>query len=192
MAVEAQIAPTQRRLFTRAEYYRMAEVGILRRNERIELIEGEIVEMSPIGPRHRAFVGNLTELLITRLAGQALVHVQMGVALGERSDPEPDLAILQRRRAIPYKEREAHAEDVLLLIEVADSSLTYDRTTKLRLYAAARIREYWIVDCTTETVEIYRDPGLEGYRDVTRATGATTITLQVFPDVRLTVAEIFA
>jgi Uma2 family endonuclease len=189
MAVEV-VAATRRR-FTRAEYYRMAEAGILGEDDRVELIEGEIVQMSPIGRLHRAFVGNLTLLLAVRLASYALVWVQNPIVLTDDTEPQPDLAVL-RRRAVPYRVREAHAEDVFLLIEVADSSLAYDRSTKLRLYAAAGIPEYWIVDCTTETVEIYRNPGPEGYRDVTRATGTATLTLQAFPDVELTTAEIFA
>jgi Uma2 family endonuclease len=188
MAVE--MAATRRR-FTRAEYYRMAEVGILGQDDRVELIRGEIVEMSPIGRRHRAFVGNLTELLIVRLTGRAIVHVQNPVALTDDTEPQPDLAVL-RRRPVPYKEREAWAEDALLVVEVADSSLVYDRSTKLRLYAEAGIPEYWVVDCAAETVEVYRAPGPEGYRDVSRVAGATTLALHAFPDVELTTAEIFA
>ena len=187
MAVE--VATTRRR-FSRAEYYRMAEAGILGEDDRVELIEGEIVEMSPIGRFHRAFVGNLTQLLILRLAGRAIVWVQNPIVLSDDTEPQPDLAVI-RRRAVSYKEREAYSDDVLLLIEVADSSLAYDRSTKLRLYAAAGIPEYWIVDCTTETVEIYRNPSPAGYRDVTRAAGTATLTLQAFPDVELTTAEIF-
>src|SRR5262245_4728910 len=144
MAVE--VVATRRR-FTRAEYYRMAEVGILGEDDRVELIKGEIIEMSPIGRRHTAFVGNLTQLLAVRLAGRALVWVQNPVALADDTEPQPDLAVLRRRR-VPYKDREAWAEDALLLIEVADSSLAYDRTTKLRLYGEAGIAEYWVVDCT--------------------------------------------
>lgn len=189
MAVEVVVAT--RRRFTRVEYYRMAEAGILGEDDRVELIEGEIVQMSPIGDRHTAFVINLNQRLVLRLAGLALVSIQSPVVLTEDTEPQPDLAVL-RLRAVPYKERGARAEDVLLLIEVADSSLTYDRSTKLRLYAAAGIPEYWIVDCTTETVEIYRNPGPAGYRDATRATGTATLTLQAFPDVELTTAEIFA
>lgn len=191
MAVEVQVAPMRRRRFTREEYHRMGEAGILREDERIELIEGEIIEMAPIGHRHVAFVINLTRLLVLRLGDRALVSTQNPVVLTEHTEPEPDFTVL-RLPAVPYKERPVRADDVLLLIEVADSSLAYDRSTKLRIYAAAGIPEYWIVDCTTETVEIYRDPGLEGYRTVTRATGQETLTLQAFPDVRLTAAEIFA
>jgi Uma2 family endonuclease len=188
MAVE--VAATRRR-FTRAEYYRMAEAGILRRHDRVELIRGEIVEMSPIGRRHRAFVDNLNALLMLRLAGRAIVSVQMPVVLTDDTEPEPDVTLL-RRRPVPYKEREAHAEDVLLLIEVAEGSLAYDRITKLRLYAEAGIPEYWVVDCEAETVEVYRDPGPEGYRGMHRVAGAATLALEAFPDVELSAADIFA
>jgi len=187
MAVEVMAS---RRRFTRAEYYRMAEVGILGRHDRVELIKGEIIEMSPIGRRHSAFVTNLNQLLVVRLAGRALVSVQGPVALAEDTEPQPDLAVLRRRR-VPYKEREAWAEDAVLLIEVADSSLAYDRTTKLRLYEAG-IPEYWVVDCISEAVEVHRTPGPDGYRDVPRVTGTATLALQAFPDVQLTTTEIFA
>ncbi|MBI2157189.1 MAG: Uma2 family endonuclease [Candidatus Rokubacteria bacterium] len=112
MAVEVVVA---RRLFTREEYHRMGEAGILRPTDRVELIQ----------------------LLIVRLAGRAIVAVQGPIVLAADTEPEPDVAIIRRRRPVLYKEREAHAEDALLLIEVAESSLAYDRSTKLRLYAAA-------------------------------------------------------
>jgi Uma2 family endonuclease len=183
---------TTRRKFTRAEYHRMGEAGILKPGERVELIRGEIVQMSPIGKRHVAFVDNLNELLVTRLAGRAIVSVQNPVALSDDTEPEPDLKVI-RRRAVPYKEREAFAEDTLLLIEVAETSLRYDRTTKPRLYAEAGIPDYWIVDCANESVEIFRAPHVTGYDDVTRVTGAgASISPQAFPDVVLTLAEIFA
>jgi Uma2 family endonuclease len=188
MAVE--MAATRRR-FTRAEYHRMAEVGILGEDDRVELIRGEIIQMSRPGRRHAAFVDNLNQLLVVRLAGRAIVRVQNPIALTYDTEPQPDLAVL-RRRPVPYKEREPYAEDVLLLVEVADSSLAYDRSTKLQLYAAAGIPEYWVIDCAAETVEVYRTPGREGYRDASRVAGAATLTLHAFPDVELTTAEIFA
>jgi len=188
MAVELAAA---RRLFTREEYHRMAEVGILKPSDRVELIRGEIIEMSPIGRRHRAFVYNLTRLLARRLPDHAIVSVQSPLALADDTEPEPDLAVL-RRRDVPYKEREAWAEDALLVIEVADSSLAYDRSTKLRLYAAAGIPEYWVVDCAAESVEVYRTPDPEGYRDVSLAAGTATLTLETFPDVELATTEVFA
>ena len=188
MAVE--VAATRRR-FTRAEYSRMVEAGILGPGDRVELIRGEIVEMSPMGRRHRAFVGNLNQLLAPRLDGRAIVWVQLPVVLTDDSEPEPDLMVL-RRRAQSYKEREAGPDDVLLLIEVADTSLAYDRSTKQRLYAQAGIPEYWIVDCDAEAVEVHRDPGPDGYRDVRRAGGQAALHLQAFPDVQLALPDIFA
>jgi Uma2 family endonuclease len=188
MAVEVA-AP--RRRFTRKEYYRMAEVGILGERDRVELILGEIVEMSPPGRHHRAFVNNLNRVLSRRLPEDTVVSVQNPLPLSEDTEPQPDLAVL-RRREVPYKEREAWAEDALLVIEVADSSLPYDRTTKRRLYAEAGISEYWIVDCTAESVEVHREPGPDGYRDVRLVTGAATLSPQAFPDVALSTTEIFA
>jgi Uma2 family endonuclease len=188
MAVEVEAA---RRRFTRKDYYRMAEVGILGERERVELIEGAIVEMSPIGRRHTAFVDNLSRLLIRRLPDHVIVRVQGPVALTDDTEPQPDLTVL-RRRAVPYKDREAWAEDALLVVEVAETSLAYDRSTKRRLYAEAAIPEYWVVDCTAETVEMHRGPGPEGYGDVRLVTGQATLSPQAFPDVALRTADIFA
>jgi Uma2 family endonuclease len=188
MAVEVEAA---RRRFTRAEYQRMAEVGILKPDDRVELIRGEIVEMPRPGRRHVAFVNNLNRLLVLRLADRGIVSVQNPVVLSDDTEPMPDLAVWGVR-AVPYKDREAFAEDVLLLIEVADTSLRYDRSTKLRLYAEAGIPEYWVVDCADETVEVHRTPGAEGYREVTRVGRDGAVTVAAFPDVVLTAAEIFA
>jgi Uma2 family endonuclease len=93
---------------------------------------------------------------------------------------------------VSYKERAAWAEDALLVVEVADTSLAYDRSTKLRLYAQAGIPEYWVVDCAAETVEVHRGPGPEGYHDVNLVAGAATLALQAFPDVELRTSDIFA
>jgi Uma2 family endonuclease len=188
MAVEIEVAPTRRR-FTVAEYYRMAEAGILGEDDRVELIEGEIIQMSPVGTRHVAFVITLNNLLAVRLAGHAFISPQNPVQLSDDTEPQPDLTVL---RPQPYKAHKIDAHDVMLLIEVADTSLRYDRTTKLRLYARAGIPEYWIVDCTTESVEVYRDPTPGGYRGVARVSGTATLTPQAFPDVTLTLPEIFA
>src|SRR6266850_1336095 len=188
MAVDVAAA---RRLFTRHEYHRMAEAGILKPTDRVELIRGEIIEMSPPGRRHRAFVDNLNQLLTLRIAGRAIVSVQNPVVLAADTEPEPDLKIIRRRR-VSYKELEAHGNDVLLLIEVAETSLSYDRSTKLRLYAESEIAEYWVVDCTAESVEVHRAPDASGYRDVSRFVGAASVSPLTFPDVRLTLAEIFA
>jgi len=127
--------------------------------------------MSPPDRRHVAFVNNLTQLLVTRLAGRAIVSVQNPVALADDSEPQPDLAVV-RRRAVPYEEAEIVTDDVLLLIEVAESSLACDRSTKLRLYAEAGVAEYRVVDGAAERIEVHRTAE--------------------FPDVTLTLAEVFA
>jgi Uma2 family endonuclease len=186
MAVET--APTRRR-FTLAEYHRMGEVGILGEDDRVELIEGEIVQMSPPGNRHIAFVINLENLLAQRVAGRALVSTQNPVVLTGDTEPQPDITVLRRRA---YKDHRVSADDVALLIEVADTSLSYDRRTKLRLYAQAAIPEYWIVDCTAEAVEVHRNPTEDRYRDFSRVAAPATLRLQAFPDIELTLAEIFA
>ena len=188
MAVEVEGA---RRLFTVEEYHRMGETGILKPGDRVELIRGEIIEMSPIGRRHVAFVNNFTQLLVMRLAGRAIVSVQNPVVTAGDSEPQPDLAVL-RCRTVPYKDAEITAADVLLLIEVAETSLRYDRTVKLRLYAEAGVPEYWVVDCDAESVEIHRAPTADGYREVLRVTGDGAVSPAAFPDVRLTLAAIFA
>jgi Uma2 family endonuclease len=114
------------------------------------------------------------------------------VALDDDTEPEPDLAILRRRRPVPYKESEPVTEDVLLLIEIGDTSLTYDRGTKLRLYAEAGIPEYWVVDASAEVVEIHRGPAAEGYGETRRLTGGATVSPQAFRDIVLPLVEIFA
>ena len=188
MAIE--ILATRRR-FTRKEYHRMGEAGILREDDRVELIRGEIIEMSPISPRHAAFVDNLTRLLVRRLPDSAIVRVQGPVALADDTEPQPDLTVL-RLRDVPYKDREAWADDAVLMIEVAHSSLAYDRCIKRSVYAEAGIPEYWVVDCAAETIEVHRDPGADGYRDVRLVTGAAELAPQAFPDVVLSTADIFA
>jgi Uma2 family endonuclease len=180
----------ERRLFTRAEYHRMGEVGILGEDDRVELIKGEIVKMSPIGRHHVAFVNNLNQLLVTRLTGRAIVSVQNPVVLSDDTEPEPDLTVLRQRS---YKHAEPAVADVLLLMEVAETSLRYDRVTKRPLYAEAGVPEYWIVDCGAESIDLHRGPAHGGYRDVTRVTGAAeSVSLLAFPDVVLGLAEIFA
>lgn len=192
MALAVEVA---RRRFTRAEYHRMAEVGILGPSDRVELIRGEIVEMSPLGRRHAAFVNDFNRLLVTRLAGRAIVSVQNPVVLADDTEPRPDLVVLRLRQTPgepPYKDAEPTTADVLLLIEVAETSLAYDRSVKLRLYAEAGVPECWVVDGAAERVEIYRDPGPTGYRDLTRLEGDPAIAPAAFPDVSLRLSEILA
>ena len=189
MAMATEIAQTQRRLFTVEEYDRMAEVGILTEQDRVELIDGEILVMSPIGFRHSYCVATLNEMLVLRVGTRALVWGQGAVRTGSRSKPQPDLALLERRSYLRGDPTEAEA---LLVIEVADSSLAYDRTIKRRLYARAGVPEMWIVDVDGEAVEVSRHPEGDGYRDVQRVPRGAAIAPAAFPDATIRVDEIFA
>lgn len=150
-----------RRRFTVDEYRRMAEAGIFSEGDRVELIEGEIVEMTPIGRRHFFCVTTLTHLLVNGVGDRALVSIQNSFRLSGRSEPEPDVAVLRRRP--DYRSVDVGPDDVVLLIEVADTSLEYDREVKLPVYAQAGIPGVWIVDLSGERVEVYRRPGRDGY-----------------------------
>ncbi len=132
-----------RRRFTVHDYHRMGEAGILHEDDRVELIEGELVEMAAIGTRHLTCVNGLTRMLVRGVGDEAIVSVQNPVRLDEHSEPQPDLTVLRMR---DYRESLPVPEDVLLLIEVSDTTLAYDRGVKLPLYARSGIREVWIVD----------------------------------------------
>jgi len=177
-----------RRLFTIEEYERMVETGILTQDDRVELIEGEIVEMSPIGDPYAAFVANLTHLLVHAVGDRARVWVQGPVRVPPRSKPQPDLALLRPRS---YVREGATTADVLLFIEVADRSLQYDRTVKLRLYARAGIPEYWIVDANAETLEMYRSPAGDRYTDHQRPARGQRIAPLALPGAVLQIDSIF-
>jgi hypothetical protein len=185
MAVEVE--RTLRR-FTIKEYEQMVETRVLAQDERVELIDGEIVEMSPIGDLHAAFLTNLTHLLVTAVRDQARVQVQGPVRIPPRSIPQPDVALLRPRS---YKRKGGTTDDVLLVIEVADTSLRYDRTVKMRLYARAGIPEYWIVDTNTEALEIYRSPSGERYADQLRPSRDELVGPPAFPEAALPIASIF-
>ena len=178
------------RRFTRADYHAMAKMGVLRPDERLELIEGEIIVMSPAGIRHSSCVLRLTEAFNTeRLAARAMVNVQNSMAASNFSEPEPDLMLLEYRED-RYASRRPHAEDVVLLIEVSDSSLRYDRNTKLPLYAASGIREVWIVDLQHDTIESHQVPAADGYRTRHRFRPGETLAPAALPNLELPVARI--
>ena len=185
MAVDVERA---RRLFTVDEYVRMWKSGIFQDDDRVELIEGEVVEMSPTGAPHAAIVANLNRVLGRAVGDRALLWVQTPVRLPPRSLPQPDVALLRNRS---YMDESATTADVLLVIEVADTSLRYDRTVKLRLYARAGIREYWIVDAKTKAIEIYRAPSGDQYAERQQPARGTAIAPLAFPDAAIPIDAIF-
>src|SRR5207247_3212709 len=146
--------PLAHRRFTVDEYYRMAETGILAEDDRVELLDGEIVEMSPIGPRHAATVTRLDHLFNRLVGDRAIVRAQNPVRLDGYSEPEPDIALVTPRADF-YRAEHPTPRDILLIVEVADTSLRYDRHTKLPGYARAGVPEAWLVDLTADRVERY-------------------------------------
>ena len=178
-----------RRPFTVAEYHRMGEAGILSEADRVELIEGELVAMSPVGSRHVGTVHALNQLLVDAVRGRGLVSVQSPIRLDDRSEPEPDVAVL-RPRADYYRTALPRPPDVLLVIEVSDSTLAYDRTVKAPLYAVHGLPEYWIVDLVGQKVEVHRKPEGGLYTDVSRVGASDKLELVLLPGVWVPVAAV--
>jgi len=178
----------QRRLFTVEEYHRMAEAGILSEDDRVELIEGELVTMSPIGSRHAACVARLTALLFP-VEGRGILWVQNPIRLGARSEPQPDVTLLRYRPDF-YASAHPGPEDVLLVVEVAETSADADRSLKIPLYARYSIPEAWLVDLLEERIEIYRHPTPQGYRSLHIAHRGETVSPTALPDLELSVDEI--
>ena len=172
----------ERQRFTADEYHKMAEVGILRSDDRVELIDGEIIRMSPIGSRHADCVNRLMGLVYDQLHGTATVSIQNPVRLSVDYEPEPDLAALRPRNET-YAERHPAPEDVLLVIEVSDSSLQYDLTMKLPAYGRSGVLEAWIVDLDGERIERHTDPFAGGYRLRALAQSGERLTSTVLPQV---------
>ncbi len=185
---EVQPEPTPRR-FSVDEYYAMAEAGILARDERVELIDGEIITMSPIGNPHGAGVDRATDLIVPLVTGRAIVRVQAHVRLADNCQPEPDLMLLVRRGDF-YSTEAPGPSDVLLLIEVADSSLSYDRNRKLPLYARHGIPEVWIENIPGRVVEAYSNPVNGEYTQARTYRPGEIITPQAFPDLELPVSQL--
>ena len=179
-----------RRLFNVDEYYRMADAGILTEDDRVELIEGEIIEMSPIGDRDAACVDRLTKLLVGRVQDAAIVRVQNPIRLSALIGPQPDLALLRPRDDF-YSSGHPRPEGVFLIVEVAETSLNYDRTLELPLYARAGIPEAWLVDLPGGEIWTYSQPESGAYRMVNRLGRAGSITSGTIPGLTLDAGEIF-
>lgn len=152
-------------LITVDEYEAMGASGIFPPDQRLELIEGEIIEMAPIGPPHASTVARLNRLLVQAYGELALVWVQNPVRLSDVSEPQPDLAVL-RSRADFYGQRHPNPGEVMLAVEVADTTLRWDRSVKAPLYARSGVIELWVVDVNERTVEVCTSPGESGYSEV--------------------------
>ena len=178
-----------RRLFTVKEYNRMIESGIFPETDRVELIRGEILQMAAIGRRHAAHVKRINELFILRLAQAVIVGVQDPVELDDTSEPQPDISLL-RRRADFYESGHPRSQDILLIVEVADTTVESDRNVKIPLYAECGIAEVWLVDISAQCIEVYRQPSAEGYLEIQRFYRGQMLSILAFPDVEITVDEV--
>lgn len=167
----------------------MAEAGILTEDDRTELIEGQILSMSPVGSKHYGCVNRLNKLLVTQLKDRAVVHVQNPVRLSDGSEPAPDLTLLKPRDDF-YANRFPTPEDVFLVIEVAETSLAYDRQVKAPLYARHGIPELWLVALEEEYVEVYRRPAPDGYGRIVRHERGQPLDIQALGEGILTVDDV--
>jgi Uma2 family endonuclease len=187
--MNAEFTPTRTRISTN-RYQMMVAAGVLTKYDRIELIEGEMFDMAPMGTRHSAMTSRLHELFVLALSRSTTIVSGGPVNLGEFSEPQPDLMLL-KRRADFYSGKIAEAGDVLLLIEVSDSSLAYDQSVKLDLYSRYGVAEYWIVDVEGERIVTYRELAANGYVRKAEFAGAAIVAPQAFPDVKITVGDMF-
>ncbi|XHR85111.1 MAG: Uma2 family endonuclease [Gloeotrichia echinulata GP01] len=179
-----------RRKFTVEQYHKMVDSGILKADDRIELIWGEIIEMSPIGTKHAACVKCLNKLLSSKLRDRILIAIQDPVELNDNSEPQPDVALLKLRDDF-YETAHPQPSDIFLLIEVADSTVKYDREVKIPLYAQANIIEVWLMDIYEQVVEVYQQPIATEYQHIQKFARGESLSILAFPDVNISVDEIF-
>lgn len=188
-AKAAAHSEVRRRRFNVDEYYEMARAGILREGERVELLDGEIFEMAPVGDPHNGCVARSNVAFLRRLDGRAIIFVQSPIRLSSGAEPVPDLAILRHRNDY-YSLGKPVPDDVYLVIEVSDTTLRYDRGRKLAAYARSGIPEVWIVDLNGEQILIFRSPEGRSYGEEIVVERGGTLAPLAFPDLVLRVEEI--
>jgi Uma2 family endonuclease len=170
------------------DYYRMAETGVLKREDRVELIDGEIIDMAPIGSEHAWNTNKLNMVFARAVEGIAMLSVQTPLRLDSHNEPQPDLMLLRLRKD-EYRKSHPTAADVLLLVEVSDTSLGYDRGAKLALYAKYKIPEVWIVNIPARSLEIYRQPTDTGF-DSKEDRKNGTVTPELLPGLTVNLDEL--
>ncbi len=176
--------------FTVAQYHKMGEANILHEDSRVELIEGEILKMAPIGKKHAGIVDHFNAILNQWVSHKAIVRIQNPIQLDEHNEPEPDIILLKPRNDY-YKKKTPTPNDVYLIIEISDSSYPMDRQVKLPLYARFEIPELWIVDVEKQCVEIHRTPQNGFYQESKFHKANDTISSNFFEEIKITVQEIF-
>jgi len=176
--------------FTVKDFHKLAETGILQETNKIELITGELINMSPIGSAHAGTVDKIVALLVRKINDKAIVRCQNPIILDDYSEPEPDIALVKFSKNF-YTDNHPLPQDVLLVIEIADTSIRYDREIKIPLYAKADIPEVWLIDLNQKQLEIYTQPYEQSYRTIHLPHLTEKITAQLLPEVELSVSELF-
>jgi len=192
MKVMEKIEPTIHK-WTKQEYYKMVEMGLFT-GKHVELMEGQIIEMSPMGSLHRTAITLTAEILRNIFIGRYFISTQCPMDLGESSDPEPDIAVISGEiRDYTH----SHPTSAVLIVEIADSSLDYDRNKKGSLYARAGIEDYWIINLSSSRLEVYRNPIVDpekfygyGYSSINIFTGLHSISPLAFPDAIISVSDL--
>jgi Uma2 family endonuclease len=185
-----QLDDLPQRRWTVDEYHRMVAAGILTSRDRVELLDGQIIEMVPQEPPHASTTSSFGNDFVVLFAGKAWVRQQLPITIAPNSEPEPDSAVV-KIDSKRYRDRHPIPEDVYLLIEVADSTLHYDRTRKVKAYAKAKIPEYWIVDVNQRHLLVFREPQADMYQ-VEQVLGETdTIASLSFPEITVQLADLF-
>ena len=182
--------PTKAKLWTVDDYHRMVETGVLTGSDRVELLEGQVIEMNPQLPPHAATTQRAFRYLDRLLEPVAYVRMQLPVTLKPKSEPEPDIAVV-RIDANEYGDRHPTPDNIFLIIEVADSTLLGDRQQKALLYAKAGIADYWILDVNAKQVYVFREPTPEGYQQETIVAANTMLAPVTFPDITIPLNQLF-
>lgn len=178
-----------RKRFTVDEYYKMAGIGILKDGERTELIDGEVIEMSPMGVPHSSAVMRVTAFFTSALKDKVTVAVQLPVRLNAFNEPQPDIGLLRLRKDF-YRSRHPGPGDVLLILEISDTSLRYDRDVKLGVYAASRIPEFWVLDLVENALLVFREPARGAYATSQKFQREDFVSMLAFPDIRIAVSDL--
>ncbi|MGI6456557.1 MAG: Uma2 family endonuclease [bacterium] len=178
--------PEIKQKITVEEFHKLGEMGYFYPDARVELIEGELIHMTPIGMRHAATVSFLTDFFLSKLRGRIILSPQNGLILNQKTEPQPDIVLLKYQSDY-YRSRIPAADDVYLVVEVSDTTISYDRNTKVPLYAKAGVPEVWIINLNNDQVELYREPQMEGYQSRTVCRRGEAVSPLAFPEIVLAV-----
>jgi Uma2 family endonuclease len=190
LSMSATLEYPQKHPISAEEYLRMGEAGVFAPEARLELIEGEILEMAPIDPPHAGCVKTLNKLLSRRAADRALLSVQDPLIVSDRSVPQPDVVLL-KPRPDDYRSSHPNVADVLLAVEVADTTLAFDLRAKVPLYARCGVREVWVIDVNERVIHVFRDPGTAGYGTNLVVKTGETARCVALPEAFIEVGELF-